>query len=645
MNVLVVSGIWPPDVGGPASHAPELAAWLARPRPPGRGDRDGRDARPARPATRCRSSRARCRAASDTPKSHGRSHCARGMPTSSTRPGCSPARSSARPLARTPLVVKLTSDPAFERARRRGRRRWSRRRVPGRRRRPARCRAARIRDFGIRRAAHVVCPSSYMVELAVSWGATPGSSHAPAEPGARRRWRSARDARCSPCARVRRSVDGRQGSRCRLRVVVCGARGSSLDRRRRSRPGSPRAASRRARPAGPGPVPRCAPEVGGARLDARGGCGHPLVGLGELSPRRRRGARGRDAGCCNARRRRAGDRHRRRERAAGRARRCAAFGAALRRILADDELRVQLAGRAAASVARFSAAEIYGRLEQILERAAAVRPRVLFVGRARYALPLRASLERKWSAVGRVLDYRVVASSPDGSTGDETFRLRRRTALDGPRFWLSLPLRLRREVRQFRPDAIVAQSPYEAAAALAARTGVPVIVELHGDWRTFARLYGSPARRRLGRLADAIGDWAVRRAAKVRAVSPYTAELARAAGREPDAEFPAFMDLEPFTVPVRPLPDRPVILFIGVLELVQERRWAGRGVAARARQHSRSDAADRRRRDPRRPRSEPRRRGPRLVGPRASTRTRSSQHSTRPACSSCRRDRRGWDAS
>jgi glycosyltransferase involved in cell wall biosynthesis len=195
-----------------------------------------------------------------------------------------------------------------------------------------------------------------------------------------------------------------------------------------------------------------------------------------------------------------------------------------------------------------------------------VKPRVLFVGRARYALPLRPSLERKWSAVGRALDYRVVASSPDRSTGDETFRLRRRTVFDGPRFWLSLPLRLRREARQFRPDAIVAQSPYEAAAALAARTGVPVIVELHGDWRTFARLYGSPARRRLGRLADMIGGWAVRKAAKVRAVSPYTARLARDAGRDPDAQFPAFMDLEPFTAPQQPLPEHTVVLFIGVLE-------------------------------------------------------------------------------
>jgi hypothetical protein len=28
VNVLLVSGIWPPDVGGPASHAPALAVFL-----------------------------------------------------------------------------------------------------------------------------------------------------------------------------------------------------------------------------------------------------------------------------------------------------------------------------------------------------------------------------------------------------------------------------------------------------------------------------------------------------------------------------------------------------------------------------------------------------------------------------------------
>jgi glycosyltransferase involved in cell wall biosynthesis len=192
--------------------------------------------------------------------------------------------------------------------------------------------------------------------------------------------------------------------------------------------------------------------------------------------------------------------------------------------------------------------------------------RVLFVARNRYRVPLSPSLRLKWDALARVFAVRVVASSLDASRGDDTFRLRAHTPLDGPRFWLSLPGRVRREARAFGADAIVAQSPFEAAAALLARTGVPVIVELHGDWRTFGRLYGSGARRLVARAADALGTWAVRRSAKVRAVSPYTAGLARGVGREPDAVFPAFMDLAPFAAPTVPLPLRPVALFVGVLE-------------------------------------------------------------------------------
>ena len=192
--------------------------------------------------------------------------------------------------------------------------------------------------------------------------------------------------------------------------------------------------------------------------------------------------------------------------------------------------------------------------------------RALFVARNRYRLPLSPSLRLKWDALARVLDVRVVAASADSSTGDATFKLRPWTPLDGPRFWLSLPGRIRREVKAFAPDAIVAQSPFEGAAALIARTGVPVIVELHGDWRTFGRLYGSPGRRLIARGADAVGTWAVRHAAKIRAVSPYTERLAREVGREPAATFPAFMDLEPFAIPPAPLPEKPVALFVGVLE-------------------------------------------------------------------------------
>jgi glycosyltransferase involved in cell wall biosynthesis len=127
-----------------------------------------------------------------------------------------------------------------------------------------------------------------------------------------------------------------------------------------------------------------------------------------------------------------------------------------------------------------------------------------------------------------------------------------------------------RELRAFRPVAVLAQSPYEAVAALVARrlAGVrtAVVLDVHGDWRTFTRLYGSPLRRLAAPLADALAAAAIRRADAVRPVSPYTERLVRELGVEPAATFPAFMDLDPFLGPTTPLPDAPVALFVGVLE-------------------------------------------------------------------------------
>ncbi len=69
--------------------------------------------------------------------------------------------------------------------------------------------------------------------------------------------------------------------------------------------------------------------------------------------------------------------------------------------------------------------------------------------------------------------------------------------LDGPLFYLLLPSRVRRLVREHRPDAVVTQSPYEAAVVRHVTRGTRLVVELHGDWRTASRLYGSPLRRLL----------------------------------------------------------------------------------------------------------------------------------------------------
>jgi glycosyltransferase involved in cell wall biosynthesis len=197
-----------------------------------------------------------------------------------------------------------------------------------------------------------------------------------------------------------------------------------------------------------------------------------------------------------------------------------------------------------------------------------VKPRVLIVGRSRYRLPLEPNLQRKFDALAAELDVRVLASARDGSpTQDGTFRLvPRREQLDGPRFWAELPFRAWREIEAFQPDAVLVQSPYEAAAVLVARRGEPVILEVHGDWRTATRLYGSGARQLLAPVADRVALEAVQRVDAVRTISSYTTGLVRAAGVEPAATFPAFMDLDPFLGPVEPLPAEPAPLFVGVLE-------------------------------------------------------------------------------
>jgi glycosyltransferase involved in cell wall biosynthesis len=193
----------------------------------------------------------------------------------------------------------------------------------------------------------------------------------------------------------------------------------------------------------------------------------------------------------------------------------------------------------------------------------------------RYRLPLSPSLRLKFDVLARSLDVRVLASAPaDSPRGDETFALVRPfpvRRLDGLAFWLMLPARVARELRRSHPDVVIVQGAHEAAAVLLGRalsaSRAPLVLDVHGDWRTATRLYGSPARRLLSPLADRLAVYALRRADAVRTVSDFTTALVRKAGVEPTAVFPAFMDLEPFLDrPVEPLPERPAALFVGVLE-------------------------------------------------------------------------------
>jgi glycosyltransferase involved in cell wall biosynthesis len=192
-----------------------------------------------------------------------------------------------------------------------------------------------------------------------------------------------------------------------------------------------------------------------------------------------------------------------------------------------------------------------------------MKRRVVIVGPTRYRLPLNESLSKKFEALEEHFELRVLAR---GEGEDNRFRL----LPGGYRFYAELPARLASELRSFEPDAVLAQDPHTAAGVLAARKlarrKTPLILEVHGNWRTAARMYGSPARKLLGPASDIVAAQAVKRADGVRTISPYTTRLVRELGVEPDGVLPTFTDLDPFLVPPVPLPEQPSALFVGVLE-------------------------------------------------------------------------------
>ena len=205
--------------------------------------------------------------------------------------------------------------------------------------------------------------------------------------------------------------------------------------------------------------------------------------------------------------------------------------------------------------------------------------RVLFAGGGRYDLPLHPSLARKWDAVAARLDIRIIGRAGSMSASDDRFRLfrfRGPPAFEGAAFYASLRALGASEVRRFHPDVVVAQSPYEGLAVLPGlrRRGgrqPRIVVEVHGDWRTFARLYGSPGRRVIAPLTDRAAIRALRSAHATRAISGYTAQLAQeVTGRPPVAVFPAYFDLYSYVrEPRLPLPETPTVLWVGVLEHVK----------------------------------------------------------------------------
>jgi len=172
VRILVVSGIWPPDVGGPASHAPDVARFLA-----GRGHQvDVVTTASSAPA----------------PEDFPVHWVSRRLPVGLRHVrGAALIRSRARRAdvvyttglfgrsaagslsARRPYVVKLTADPAFERTRRRGLVAGDVDEFQQGGGGPVGLVLRSARNFELRRAAYIYCPSAYLRQLVLAWGIPP----------------------------------------------------------------------------------------------------------------------------------------------------------------------------------------------------------------------------------------------------------------------------------------------------------------------------------------------------------------------------------------------------------------------------------------------------------------------------------------
>jgi glycosyltransferase involved in cell wall biosynthesis len=167
MKVLIVSGIWPPDVGGPASHAPELAAYLLEHGHQPVAVVTADTAPPSAPHEVAWVSRS-------SPLRHARAaalihRLARNADVVYST-GMFGRTGLGAGSARTPYVVKLTADPAFERARRLGLTRVGLAEFQQER-SPVTLPLRVARNEIARHAAAVVTPSAYLGELARAWGA------------------------------------------------------------------------------------------------------------------------------------------------------------------------------------------------------------------------------------------------------------------------------------------------------------------------------------------------------------------------------------------------------------------------------------------------------------------------------------------
>jgi len=260
-----------------------------------------------------------------------------------------------------------------------------------------------------------------------------------------------------------------------------------------------------------------------------------------------------------------------------------ALQGALARLLSDERLRRTIGTAGRATVQEFFGPE---RMVDETERELAAItkiPRVCFLGSTSYTRPLSQMQRAKWTALRSICKPHVVAFSSG---------LAPRRFHEEADFWLlpAIPLRIVNYgvlvmvgtllagwvLITRRIDVVVAQSPYEGVAAAIARTlarmvgrNSALVVESHGNFETALLLgrngwWTSLCRRIMSRAAR----FALRQADALRAISTATTrQLGEWGCTQPIVSFPTWTEIEVFLdSPLRTTSaPTPTIVYAGVL--------------------------------------------------------------------------------
>jgi len=252
--------------------------------------------------------------------------------------------------------------------------------------------------------------------------------------------------------------------------------------------------------------------------------------------------------------------------------------ASISRLLREPSLRDMLVKNAKSELKRrFSSDVMADETLKLLRQSVALPPSatqcppltsaVLFVGGTRYSYPLSEMHKKKFWALADVSENYVFAYSTDN---------RFRAFSDGAYFYL-IPSKMPRIIRypfflfsalcviiytviKHNVKIVICQSPYEGISCTIAklplrilRKPISLVTELHGDWEAAPSLYLTPRLRLmsciLGILGRSISSFVLRCSNVIRPVSVYLAEKLPKKLAKPTVTFIAHTDIESFLRP------------------------------------------------------------------------------------------------